>query len=116
MKKIAFLFNLAFAFFIFTQCQQTQNKAVANDEGATQFSHYCARCHLGNGTGGPTPIPGVNAPDIRQFTKSQTELEEIIKNGFGKMPGFGDSTSKENIAMIASYVSTNIEKTTEANK
>jgi len=115
MKKTAFFFNVVFTLLIFSQCQQTQRKA-ATDDGARLFDHYCARCHLESGTGGPTPIEGVNAPDIRQFTKSKDELEEIIKNGFGKMPGFGDSTSRENISVIATYVSTQIEKTTKSER
>ena len=83
---------------------------MATEDGARLYDHYCARCHLDNGIGGPAPGNGINAVDIRQFTKSKSELEEIIKNGFGQMPALGDSMSRENISMIAAYVVTQIEK------
>jgi mono/diheme cytochrome c family protein len=93
-----------------TQCQQPRPKAEASgDEGATLFLHYCAACHLDNGIGGPAPGGGLNAPDIRQFTKSASELSVIITNGFGKMPAFKDSTTTDNISKIAAYVSRDIE-------
>jgi mono/diheme cytochrome c family protein len=94
-----------------TQCQQPHPRAeVSSDEGAKLFVHYCAGCHLGNGSGGQT-VPGgdMEAIDIRQMTKTAPELVSIISYGFGKMPGFKDSTSTENISMIADYVATQIE-------
>jgi mono/diheme cytochrome c family protein len=112
MKKVVlFLSCIVFTVAVLNQCRQNQNNAaVANEDGARLFRTYCATCHLANGTGGPAPQAGLNAPDIREFTKSKAELIDIISNGFGKMPSFKDSTSDENISMIATYVATQIER------
>ena len=98
---------------LFTRCQHKQYNAdvpAQTDDGRRLFDQYCVRCHLGNGGGGPSTEVGVNAPDIRQFTRSKADLVEIISNGYGKMPAFGDSIPKEDIPIIASYVATQIEK------
>ena len=109
MRKTVLYFYTVMIMIAMTRCQQRQNNNLASNEGGKLFDHYCARCHLGNGIGGPTPIPGLNAPDIRKSTKSAQELEAFISNGFGQMPAFADSTSKENIMLIASYVASQIE-------
>ena len=94
-----------------TQCQQPrQNAETLPDPGAKLYLQYCAGCHLGNGSGGqPTPGGGISSADIRQFTKTSPELMAIITNGFGEMPALGDSTSSENISLIANYVASQIE-------
>jgi mono/diheme cytochrome c family protein len=112
MKKAACSFiTLIAVLLLLTRCQQNQNNAViATADGAKLFDRYCVKCHLSNGTGGiSAETGGLNSADIRQFKKTPAELEAIITNGFGKMPAFGDSTSKENISMIAAYVATQIE-------
>jgi mono/diheme cytochrome c family protein len=106
--------SIFFAIILFTACQQHGSSAAATEGGAKLFDQYCATCHQGNGIGGPAPQVGLNAPDIRQFTKSQSELEGIITHGFGRMPAFGDSISAANISMIAAYVATQIEKQASA--
>ena len=110
MKNISSLLIISFAVILLTQCQQPRQSAESSpDPGAKLFVENCARCHLVNGTGGPAPGGGVNAPDLRQFNKAPIELREIITKGFGKMPSFKDSISDENISKIATYVSTQIE-------
>ena len=109
MKNVRSLLITSFAVIAFSQCQQAHQSAESStDPGAKLFVDNCARCHLVNGTGGPAP-GGMNAPDIRQFTKSPAELREIISNGFGKMPSFKDSISDESISKIAVYVATQVE-------
>jgi mono/diheme cytochrome c family protein len=114
MKRTTRLLGICFAVIMFTQCEQPRQTAdSSSDEGAKLFIHNCARCHLSTGAGGPAPGEGVdggiNAPDIRQFTKTAPELQDIITNGFGKMPSFKDSISDENISKIATYVAAQIE-------
>jgi mono/diheme cytochrome c family protein len=114
MKHITHLLGISIAVIMFTQCEQPRQTAYSSsDEGAKLFIDNCARCHLSTGAGGPAPGGGVsggfNAPDIRQFTKTAPELQEIITNGFGKMPPFKDSISDENISKIAAYVAAQIE-------
>ena len=109
MKKIVFgSFVIGFTLLLFTKCQQRTNNIVT-DNGEKLFVNYCAGCHRSNGMGSPTTDLGVNAPDIRKFTKSKSELIGIISNGYGKMPAFGHTTSQDTISMIASYVATKIE-------
>ena len=117
MKNYLFLFLCFFsALLLITQCQQPRPTAESStDPGAKLFLTYCSRCHLGNGTGGPAPGGGINAVDIRQFTKSAAELETIIGNGFGQMPAFKDSLSNNDISVIANYVATQIELHTASN-
>jgi mono/diheme cytochrome c family protein len=103
--------GISFTILLVTQCQQPRQTAESSpDPGAKLFLHYCAGCHLSNGSGEQlTPGGGVHPADIRQFTKTAPELEAIINNGFGKMPAFHDSTSADNISLIANYVATQIE-------
>ncbi len=107
MKKIIFSTYVVTAVLIATCCQQ--KKTAATTEGKRLFDHYCARCHLANGSGGPTPIPSVEARDLRKIEKTKTEIAVVITDGFGKMPAFADSTSQQNISLIASYVASQIE-------
>jgi len=117
MKKLLFpSLGLLFAAFVFTQCQQPHSTAETSpDPGAKLYLQNCSRCHGDVGMGGPAPGTGINAIDIRQFTKSPAQLVEIINNGWGQMPAFKDSITPENVALIASYVATNIEKHPAAN-
>ncbi|MDB5284424.1 MAG: Cytochrome oxidase, cbb3-type, subunit [Bacteroidota bacterium] len=111
MKRAGVSFvGFFFVVILVTRCDRPRPATENSPElGARLFVQYCAPCHQGNGIGGPAPGGGLNAPDIRQFTKSPAELEVIIKNGFGKMPSFKDSTTAENIAIITNYVATNVE-------
>ncbi|HWB64477.1 MAG TPA: cytochrome c [Chitinophagales bacterium] len=110
MKKFIVLMAAISGLLVLSQCWQHRSKAVTQDEGAKLFGDYCAGCHSITGRGGPSQIPGFNAPDLRKFKKSQAELEQIISNGYGKMPAFADSASTAEIAMIAQYVATDIEQ------
>ena len=103
--------ELLFIVIMLTGCQNPRkNAAISSDPGARLFLQYCSNCHLSNGSGGQI-VPGgdMAAVDIRTFTKTVPELSLIIKNGYGKMPAFGDSISAENITVLAKYVAEDIE-------
>jgi mono/diheme cytochrome c family protein len=110
MKKVLFMGFTFFAVLVCTRCRHKQQNAYTDDTGHKLYDHYCAPCHLGTGQGGHTPGLGIPAPDIRKMTKSEAELQQIITNGFGKMPAFADSTSQQNITMIAKYAANEIEQ------
>lgn len=103
-----------------TQCWQRGNNVSTGmgtttgttiDQGAKLYGEYCSRCHQLGGEGGlPTTKPGIDAPDIREATKSEQQLVAFISNGWGNMPSFKDSMPDESISMIAQYVVTHIEK------
>jgi len=111
MKKLLTnSFGILVTVMVTTQCQQPRQSADSStDTGARLFVHYCSRCHLSNGSGGPAPGNGLNAVDIRQFSKTAPQLQAIISYGYGQMPAFKDSISDGDISAIANYVSTQIE-------
>ena len=111
MKKILFRsLGLFLTVFLICRCQQPRPAATASsDEGAKLFVANCSRCHQSTGGGGAAPGNSVNAPDIRQFTKSASDIDSIISYGYGQMPAFKDSLSGENISQIAAYVASQIE-------
>ena len=110
-NSICKLLGIFFTIVLLTHCQNPHKSAeTSTDPGAKLFVKYCSNCHLSNGSGGQI-VPGgdMAAVDIRTFTKTVPELSLIIKNGYGKMPAFGDSISAENITVLADYVSRDIE-------
>ena len=110
MKILNSLLGISCAAISLAHCDMPRQTAESSsDPGAVLFIDNCARCHLSTGAGSPAP-GGYPAADIREFDKNEAELREIITNGFGKMPSFKDSISDENIAKIATYVATQIER------
>ena len=115
-KSLIFYFYIILCAFLFNQCRQPRvSPQGSSKKGAKLFLQFCSGCHSDKGIGGQAPGQ-LNAPDIRQFTKTPSELELIIINGFGKMPAFKDSTSADNIAQIANYVAAQIENRTSTPK
>lgn len=110
MKKVVFIGFTLLAVLVCTHCTHKQQNNYTTQTGHQLFDHYCAACHLGTGEGGHIPGLGIPAPDIRQMAKSEAELEKIITNGYGKMPAFADSTSQQNITLIAAYAANEIER------
>jgi len=65
-------------------------------EGHTLFDQFCAACHGANGEGG---LGGA----VAGIQTSATELDEIIRNGVGSMPGFAAQLSDDQIAALVLY-------------
>jgi len=66
-------------------------------QGKTLYTAQCAQCH---GPAGKPSLPGV--PDLTSattFARSQVELENVIANGRGAMPGFGNLSQAERAAL-----------------
>ena len=65
-------------------------------EGHTLFGQFCAACHGANGEGGlGGPVAGIGMTAI--------ELDEIIRNGVGSMPDFGERMSDAQVAALVAF-------------
>ncbi len=61
------------------------------------FSSMCAGCHGANGQG------GAGGPSLQVSTKSTSELQSIIANGSGGMPGYSASLDSSVVSGLASF-------------
>jgi mono/diheme cytochrome c family protein len=80
--------------------------ASAASDGAALFKRSCVPCHGANGSGNTPVGRTLKARDLRsaEVAKlSDEEIATIIKNGKGKMPGFG-SMSGEDVASLVAFV------------
>ena len=67
-------------------------------QGDDVFGDNCAQCHGDDGGGGFGPsLQGV-ADDL-----TVEEQVEVVRNGRGNMPAWGDSLSDEEIAAVVRY-------------
>jgi mono/diheme cytochrome c family protein len=65
-------------------------------EGHSLFGQFCAACHGPNGEGGlGGPVAGIGM--------SAADMEEIIRNGVGSMPGFSDQMTDAKIGALVSF-------------
>jgi mono/diheme cytochrome c family protein len=69
--------------------------------GAELYDRACAPCHAPDGKGGSF---GVALTGRKVLTRAE-DFASAVKNGFGRMPQFGDLTDKE-IASILAYART----------
>ncbi len=76
--------------------------ALAAD-GAAVFASRCVMCHGKDGKG--TPVgQKMGAKDLSQEKGEAKEIEQVVKNGKGKMTAFGNKLSPEEIQAVAKYV------------
>jgi len=66
--------------------------------GEAVFDANCASCHGVGGTGGSS------GPDLTAESEGAGEIEEIVRNGEGDMPGFEGSLDDQEIADVVAYV------------
>jgi mono/diheme cytochrome c family protein len=65
-------------------------------EGHSLYGQFCAACHGTDGEGGlGGPVANINM--------SAAELDEIIRNGVGSMPGFADRMSDAEIDALVAF-------------
>jgi len=81
--------------------------ASASSDGSALYSSNCAICHARNGAGTPAwrakGQPDLSRPDW-QKSHSDEQIASQIKNGKGKMPGFGKKLSNEDIMALVRQV------------
>ncbi len=77
--------------------------------GKRLYQRHCAACHLDDLSGTPPDFPALN-----QATKSQLEVETVIRNGVGRMPAYatlGDAaiTAMARFVVARENVSTDVD-------
>ena len=72
---------------------------------ANLYKAKCAACHGADGTGKSTmKNTNLRAPEVQK--KSDAQLLDATANGIGKMPGYKDKLSKDQIASLVTYMRT----------
>jgi len=80
-------------------------KAAAAQLGRQEFEGVCAVCHGALGQGGYGPSLTGNP-----LLKEPAALEELLRNGKGKMPPVGDTWTEEQMRALQHYVQAHIYK------
>jgi len=78
-------------------------------DGSALYGSKCAICHGKNGTGTPAwrakGQPDLSSSDW-QRTRSDEQIATRIREGKGKMPGFGKKLSEEEVVALVKQVRT----------
>ena len=75
--------------------------------GATTFKTRCMACHGADATGNTKlgqQLKAANLHSRKVQATSADELKQVITNGKGKMPEFGDQLSTAEIEQVVKYV------------
>jgi cytochrome c6 len=87
----------------------TTAAAITAADGASLYASKCSICHAKNGAGTPA-WRAKGQPDLStaewQKTHSDEEIATRIRDGKGKMPGFGKKLSDEDIKALVRQVRT----------
>jgi cytochrome c6 len=82
---------------------------LAQDSGADVYKQKCSLCHGDSGKG-DTPagqaFKAASFSDPAVIKVSDADRALVIKNGKGKMPGFGDSITPDQVKAVLAYVRT----------
>jgi len=80
--------------------ETTDDAAASEDFDPESFAQgQCISCHGGDLSGG-------FGPSLHGLSASKEEIHDIIKNGEGGMPAFGDKISDEQIDQLSEYILT----------
>jgi cytochrome c6 len=78
---------------------------ATSTDGANLYKAKCAACHGADGAGKSTmKNTDLRAPEVQK--QSDAQLQEAVTNGKGKMPGYKDKLSKDQIAGLVTYMRT----------
>lgn len=99
------------AAFAMTACASCWSSwAKAQDDSSTPATVYkgkCAVCHAADGSGSGTVGKQLNVPSFRsREVQGQTneQLQLVISDGRGKMPGYRGKMSDDQIKQLVTYV------------
>jgi mono/diheme cytochrome c family protein len=83
----------------------TASTAFASDGSADLFKQKCAMCHGENGAG-KGKVPALSSAEAQQMSDAdyKTTIEKGVKTDKGKMPGYGDKLTPEQIDGLVKYV------------
>ena len=96
-------------------CQRKQSEADPLAEAQQLFDSACAKCHGRDGRGGVPAAEGLPAPsNLRdstfQASRTDDELEQVIKHGKGPMPPFGVLFDEAQTVSLVAYIRSFAEK------
>ncbi|TCP30663.1 PQQ-binding-like beta-propeller repeat protein [Sphingomonas sp. BK235] len=74
---------------------------VAGGGGAALYANHCAACHGVDRAGDPPQVPGLRDVAARL---SADQLDRQITRGGGRMPGFGGTLSRAQVAELVGYL------------
>ena len=81
---------------------------AANSSGADIYKANCVSCHAADGHGSAVGkslhAADFHSPQVQQ--QSDPQMMDVIKNGRGNMPPFGESLSQDQIAAVVKYIRT----------
>jgi mono/diheme cytochrome c family protein len=78
--------------------------AAGGVDGAAIFGQRCAGCHGGDGSGGIGPrLAGGRV--VADFPEPQDQID-VVSNGRGGMPAFGERLKPEEVAAVVEYTRT----------
>jgi cytochrome c553 len=83
---------------------------LTQPDSSVDFTSYCVACHgrTGEGNGpaaavlNPTPT-NLTDPEF-QDARTDAQLETVLKDGKGTMPGFGNQLTPDQIGALVSYI------------
>jgi mono/diheme cytochrome c family protein len=71
--------------------------AMETVKGAEMYAEFCAGCHGADGSGGAGGPAVTGQTDVAQ-------VESVVRDGDGSMPGFADEMSEDQITAVAQYL------------
>lgn len=76
-------------------------------DGSEIYKSKCASCHGANGAGAMAKKLGSRDLNSADFQKSSdADIEKVIADGKGKMPGYAGKLSKDDITAVTKYLRT----------
>ena len=102
MKK-----SIAFAIAGLAALMLASMPAMSAEDGAALYKAKCAMCHSENGVTKKMAEPSANLNDPKFQEANPVEaIAKVITEGKGKMQGFKEKLSAEQISAIAAHVKT----------
>lgn len=94
-------------FFISLATLALPNAVRAQGDAAKLYKTHCVLCHAADGSGSSPSGKALKAKDLRSDEiqkKSDAELAELITQGKGKMPAFGQKLKPDDIKQLVAYI------------
>ena len=99
--------SIAFAAAALAVLMLASMPAMSAEDGAALYKSKCAMCHGDDGVAKKMAEPSANLNDPKfQEANPVESIAKVIADGKGKMKGFKDKLSQEQIDAIAAHVKT----------
>lgn len=96
---------------IFTIIVSSVNVLATEPDGKALYTKSCQTCHAVDGKGNTKLAAGMkidpallNLIDDETTKKTDADLMKVIQNGNGKMKGFKDKLSQEEVTALVKYI------------